>query len=390
MRSWKTVAISDVATIERESVDAANIPSGTVYVGLENIQSGGRLINIRTVDGGELASNKFVFGPQHLLYGKLRPYLAKIGRPTFAGICSTDILPVLPGPELDRDYLAHFLLQPELISLADSRATGVNLPRLSPKVLAEFQIPLPPLSEQRRIAEVLDRAEALRGKRLAALTQADGLRQAIFLEMFGDPATNPMGWVQVKLGETLASGPQNGLYKPADDYGSGTPILRIDGFYDGVVTQLATLKRVRLSDKEICLYGLNEGEIVLNRVNSMEYLGKSALIPRLYESSVFESNMMRFDVDRNRLQPEYLIQFLQTEFIKSQILTAAKHAVNQSSINQHDVRGFRINIPPLSLQREFARRITALERMKATQRTSLAELDALFASLQHRAFRGKL
>ena len=243
---------------------------------------------------------------------------------------------------------------------------------------------------QRRIAEILDKAEALRAKRRAALAQLDDLTQAIFLDLFGDPATNPKGWPRTSLGELIATGPQNGLYKPASDYGSGTPILRIDAFYDGEVTKLTTLKRVRVSDEERDLYGLRVGDIVVNRVNSMEYLGKSALIPDLDEPTVFESNVMRFDVALKTVQPSYVVQFLQSKFIKKQILTAAKNAVNQSSINQQDVKGFQVNVPPLSLQRDFARRIAAVEKLKAAHRASLAELDALFAALQHRAFRGEL
>jgi type I restriction enzyme S subunit len=114
------------------------LPTARFIVGLENIESGGSFVNVRTVANGELASNKFTFTERHVLYGKLRPYLAKIARPSFDGICSTDILPILPGPELDRDYLTHFLRQPTMIELANSRAAGANLPRLSPKALAEF------------------------------------------------------------------------------------------------------------------------------------------------------------------------------------------------------------------------------------------------------------
>ena len=125
-------------------------------------------------------------------------------------------------------------------------------------------------------------------------------------------------------------------------------------------------------------------------MNSLEYLGKSALIPHLDEPTVFESNMMRFGVDRDSVEPDYIVEFLQTAFVKAQILTAAKNAVNQSSINQQDVKGLRINVPPLSVQRDFVRGASAVERLKTTHLASLAELDALFAALQHRAFRGDL
>lgn len=390
MTAIRRVALKDVATIERDIIDPSQIKAGTLFVGLENIESGGRLVDVRPVGAGELASSKFAFTPQHVLYGKLRPYLAKIARPDFEGICSTDILPVLPGPELDRGYLSWLLLTPEMVQLAASRATGANLPRLSPSALADMAIPLPPLPEQRRIAEILDKADALRAKRRAALAQLDTLTQSIFLDMFGDPATNPKGWPVVKLGELITVGPQNGLYRPASDYGSGTQILRIDAFYDGVVTGLATLKRVRISSAEIALYGLKPGDIVINRVNSREYLGKSALIPELPEPTVFESNMMRFGVDARRLHPAYLINLLQTRYVRAQILRASKDAVNQSSINQQDVKSISITLPPLAQQERFARYVGALQVLAGAHRDSDVTLNALFASLQGRAFAGDL
>src|SRR5205823_10168736 len=97
-----------------------------------------------------------------------------------------DILPILPGKSLDRDFLCHFLRQPRMVELATAKATGANLPRLSPKVLGEFEIPLLPLSEQRRIAVILDKADELRAKRQSALEQLSGLIQAMFAEIFGD------------------------------------------------------------------------------------------------------------------------------------------------------------------------------------------------------------
>lgn len=244
--------------------------------------------------------------------------------------------------------------------------------------------------DRRRIAGVLDGADALCAKRRSALAQVQRLTQSIFFEMFGDPGRNPKAWAKSPLGDLISAGPQNGLYKPASDYGSGTPILRIDAFYDGVVTGLASLKRVRISDNERGLYALTEGEIVVNRVNSREYLGKSAIIPYLDESIVFESNMMRFDVDRKRLDPFFLIHFLQTQCVREQILRSAKDAVNQSSINQQDIKALSILLPPLSLQQRFVQRSKLVDHIRAAHDKSLGASETLFRSLQHRAFRGEL
>jgi type I restriction enzyme, S subunit len=283
-------------------------------------------------------------------------------------------------------YYACRMLKPKL----ELMAPATTVPIVNKTRFSELKIPVPPLEEQRRIAAILDQAETLRTQRRAALAQLDSLTQSIFLDMFGDPRNNPKAFPRMKLGELIDKGPQNGLYKSSTEYGSGTPILRIDAFYDGVVTKLNLLKRVRLSSDEIELFGLALEDIVINRVNSIEYLGKSALIPPLNEPTVFESNMMRFSVQINLLRPDYLVHFLQTPYVKSQILSCSKNAVNQSSINQQDVKGFLINVPPLELQRLFALIIQSIETLQNSQRKALAELDTLFASLQQRAFKGTL
>ncbi len=272
-----------------------------------------------------------------------------------------------------------------------SKGRGATFKEVSKKIVADLQIPLPPLAEQKRIAGILDAADALRAKRREALAQLDTLLQSTFLDMFGDPVTNPKGFDVELLGELIAVGPQNGLYKPERNYGSGVRILRIDGFYGGAVNDLRTLKRVDVSEREIQKYGLSESDIVINRVNSRSHLGKSALIPDLGgEPVVFESNMMRLSVDTTRVSPFFMIHFLQTSFIRNQILRSAKDSINQSSINQGDVRELRILVPSGDSQRHFVSIAESVEQQKARQRAHLAELDTLFASLQSRAFRGDL
>lgn len=304
--------------------------------------------------------------------------------------CNQAVAIIRVQDNLDRRFLLHWLNTPEALSQMTGGVVTGTIANLSLTQVRNLNVPLPTLPDQRRIAAVLDQADALRAKRRAALAELDTLTQSLFLDLFGDPAANPKDWPIRRLGELIIDGPQNGLYKPSTDYGSGTPILRIDAFYDGAVTDISALKRVRLTDAEASSFQLTESDVVINRVNSLEYLGKCALIPELPEQTVFESNMMRMRFDPNTALPQFVVQFLQTGFAKSQIQTRAKHAVNQASINQQDVSDFRVNLPPIELQCEFARRATAVERLRTAQRASLTELDALFASLQHRAFTGQL
>lgn len=384
------VRLGDVASIDRKSVAPENIADGTTYVGLENIASGGEFLRVGPVENGELASQKFIFNADHILYGKLRPYLAKIAMPDFAGICSTDILPIRVGDSLDKRFLAHFLRQNWVVGLVNGLASGANLPRISPKSLESIEIPVFPMAYQRRVAVILDKADHVRRQRRESLAHLNALAQSVFDEMFGDLDRNTMAWPSALLEQLLVVGPQNGMYLPSSDYGSGTPIVRIDSFRNGVVDNLATLKRLRASDSDVSRYGLHAGDVLINRVNSIEHLGKSAVVPPLYEPTVFESNMMRCRFDSARINNTFIRFTLQSQQVKRQILRSAKRAVNQASINQTDVKNFMLPVPPRELQQTFSERVAGVERLKEKHRIQLAELDTLFASLQHRAFSGRL
>ena len=388
---WATGALGSIAILDRQSIHPSQAEAATPYLGLEHLDGDGGINCMQTVGSAGLKSNKFRFSDRHVLFGKLRPYLRKIARPEFSGVCSTDIIPILPKDGVSRDYLFCFLRTPDAVKLATSRCVGANLPRLGPKQLASFQIPLPPLAVQRRIAGILDAADSLRANRRKALAQLDTLLQSTFLDMFGDPATNPKGLDVELLGNLIATGPQNGLYKPGRNYGSGVRILRIDGFYGGVVNDPSTLKRVNIPEQDIEKYGLSESDIVINRVNSRSHLGKSALIPDLGGVPiVFESNMMRLAMDSTRVSPLFMIHFLQTSFIRNQILRSAKDSINQASINQGDVKRLRILVPSVDSQRQFVSIAESIGHQKSRVCAHLDELDTLFASLQSRAFRGDL
>jgi hypothetical protein len=249
MAKGERVLLGSVAQIERYIVEPSVITPADICLSLEDLDADSGMVQMHA--SRDLPkSSKFRFSPNHVLYGKLRPYLRKVVRPDISGVCSTDILPILPGSRLDRDYLFHFLRTPEFTAKATATAVGVNLPRLSPAILSTFDIPLPPLPEQRRIAEVLDRAEALRAKRRATLAQLDSLTQSLFLDLFGDPANNPKGWPCKPFG-SLASkfsdGPFGSNLKTEHYTETGVRIVRLQYFgqnlgrhvmHGAVVTQL--------------------------------------------------------------------------------------------------------------------------------------------------------
>lgn len=132
-----------------------------------------------------LLATKFKFTSRHVLYGKLRPYLNKVALPYFDGVCTTEILPILPDSgQLERGYLYATLLSPRFVKWASENVSGANLPRLDPKRLLKFEIPLRPLPEQKRIAAILDQADRLRRIRREALRQAEHLFQTLLHRAF--------------------------------------------------------------------------------------------------------------------------------------------------------------------------------------------------------------
>ena len=246
--------------------------------------------------------------------------------------------------------------------------SGACMPNIKKGDLGDFEFNFDDdVKGQEKVTNILSKLESVIEERKQELLCLDKLTKARFVEMFGDPYVNPLKWEKLKIKDAVTIEPQNGLYKPQSDYvtdGSGIPILRIDGFYDGMVTDFASLKRLKCSETERQRYLLLEDDIVINRVNSIEYLGKCAHIKDLLEDTVYESNMMRMHFDPEYYNPVYICKLLCSQFIYDQIVNHAKKSVNQASINQKDVLDFNIYQPPLDLQNEFANFVHQVDKSK--------------------------
>lgn len=290
-----------------------------------------------------------------------------------------------PKEGVDVDYLCYSLMFYDVTGLVN----GATRKKLTQADMRKIEIPLPPLDEQRKIASVLDKISDLTAKRRRQLDKLDELVKSRFIEMFGDPEKNPYGWECTVLANLMSIKPQNGLYKPQTDYvqgNNGVPILRIDAFYNGKVKDFRALKRLMCSEKEIERYELHENDIVINRVNSVEYLGKCAHIKGLVERTVFESNMMRFHLNEAFINPVYAVYLLCTNYVYNQILSKAKKAVNQASINQNDVMSIKLLIPPVAQQKQFANFYITTDRLQSMIKRSFTALEMLKKSLMQEYF----
>lgn len=379
MTAVRTVPLGDIATVERSSVQPANIRPGTLYVGLEDIESGGDILGSRPVDPGDLASTKFSFTESHVLYGKLRPYLAKIAAPDFAGICSTDIVPVLPGPHLDRRYLLHFLRQPSMVAFATARSVGINLPRLSPAVLETFPVPLPPLPEQQRIAAILDQVDALRAKRRMAHAQLEALRDSVVdqdLSRFES---------RESLGDHLVfvTSGSRGWAKYYSERGSR--FIRSQDVLLGSVDNSDPAFVSPPSNSETKRTAIRPGDLLITITGTV---GRVAAAPAELDGA-FISQHVAIARPGATLRSRFAESYLCSREGQVQ-LERAQYGQTKPGLNLTQIRAFMLPVPDLAAQDALVCRLQRLDNCREQFSRSDEELESLFSSLQYRAFRGEL
>jgi type I restriction enzyme S subunit len=263
-----------------------------------------------------------------------------------------------------------------------SFATGTTRSRISRGNLGKINIPCVPLPEQRRIAEILDQADAIRVKRREALALLDTLARSVFLEMFGDPVTNPKGWVELKLGEigTLDRGVSKHRPRNAPELLGGIyPLIQTGDIANcnGYIKEYnSTYSEAGLKQSKMWPAGTLCITIAAN-------IAKTGI---LTFESCFPDSVVGFRAD-DVAKVEYVKAWL--SFLQKKLEDSAPESA-QKNINLEILRNLDVPTPPLSLLREFANSIAAIEKQKSAYRTSLDNMNSLFASLQHRAFRGEL
>ena len=264
---------------------------------------------------------------------------------------------------------------------------GGSLLRARPAEVFKIQIPLPPLAEQKRIARILDAADALRAKRREALAQLDTLLQSTFIDMFGDPVTNPMGWEMVNGGRVSRRLTVGIVVKPASYcQPTGVPAIRSLNVRTNKI-EIASLVYVSAEN--------NEGRLKKTRVWKDDVLlvrsgqpGTAAVVPAELDG-VNAIDILILTPDQHVSHPVYLSNYFNSAGGKRMVLGAQRGQI-QKHLNVGSLRSAPIPLPPLDLQCRFSAIVESVECQKASQRAHLDELDTLFASLQSRAFRGDL
>lgn len=393
---WKTVALGDLVEPVR-TWNPTRSPSDQVfdYIDLSAVDQDAKVITeAREVSCGEAPSRaRQLVARGDVLVSTVRPNLNGVARVPnqLDGATASTGFCVLRAREskFDGGYLFHWVKSPAFVADMVSKATGASYPAVSDRIIFDSRIPLPPLAEQRRIAEVLDRAEALRAKRRAALAQLDSLTQSLFLDLFGDTRKERTRWPTVPL-EEIVRETKLGLVRGSQEFGPEFPIpyVRMNAITRNGELELGNVQRTNATEAEIDAYRLEPGDFLFNTRNSEELVGKTALY-RGGGLHVFNNNLMRVRFTA-KADPIFVAAAFKTAFVQHELNLRKSGTTNVFAIYYKDLRSLPLPLPPIPLQREFARRVTAVEALKTAQRASLAELDALFATLQHRAFKGEL
>ena len=279
-----------------------------------------------------------------------------------------------PSDQIMPRYLMHCLIGNR--HTLNQEAHGIAQKGIYLKQLSSLSIPLPPKSTQLAIVSELDKINELIRLKKEQLKDFDNLAQSLFYEMFGDPVENEKGWEVKKLGD-VCTDIKYGTSKPASENGRYTYLRMCNLTTDGFLN-LSNTKQIDIPDDEIEKCIVRYGDILFNRTNSIELVGKTCLFDKK-EPMVIAGYIIRVRLN-DTLLPVVLARMFNLASIKKLLRSMAKGAVNQANINSKELASIRIPLPPLPLQRLFAQRIEQIEREKSEVQKSIQDLETLQAS----------
>lgn len=306
-----------------------------------------------------------------------------------AGIGRTILLPektsvigtmqyILPNERVIPKYLYYVIRYMHL----EKYFTGATIPHIYFKDYRKEEFNLYDLPEQEKIVSTLSRIEAIMNHRCTQLEKLDLLVKARFVEMFGEPILNNKGWNMVTIGDIVTE-VKYGTSRPAVD-GGKYPYLRMNNLtYDGYL-DLTDLKRIDIPDNEIEKCVVRNGDVLFNRTNSIELVGKTCVFNE-NEDMVIAGYIIRLRL-KSVMLPVVLSCFMNTDALKAKLKDMAKGAVNQANINAQELKSINIYLPPIDLQTQFADFVKQVEKSKVVVQKELEKAQILFDSLMQEYF----
>jgi len=398
--TFHNIRLGDVIDIRDGTHDTPQyVEQGMPLITSKNLTDSGLCfsdINFISEENHKEISKRSAVERGDILYGMI----GTIGKPT---LVDTDrefsiknvALFKQSNPEIYNRYLLWLLNSSSINKQIEQASRGGTQKFVSLGALRGLVATFPSLSEQRRIATILDQADALRAKRREALAQLDSLTQSIFIEMFGDPVRNPKGWEVKKLKEiskSIVNGttPNGGSQVYVRD---GIVFLRSQNVWKNslLLDDVAyidnethfKMKKSSLQNKDILI--TKTGRI--NTENSS--LGRAAIFIGKDNSANINGHVYLIRLEKGSIH-EFVLYILTTDEYREYIRSVCVGGIDKRQINKEHLEEFPIIFPPVDLQHHFATLVESIEKQKGLYRAQLAELEHLFSSLQHRTFRGEL
>lgn len=296
-------------------------------------------------------------------------------------LASNTVMIKTATPELT-DYLYYYFLSPAGYKSLLSISSGTSMLKFNKTELKKLEIPIPDIDKQRRIIAVMDKVSNLISLRKQQLAKLDELVKARFVEMFGIYPANPKGWETGTIRDVV-SDVRYGSSRPAVD-GGKYPYLRMNNITYGGELDLSDTKRIDIPDNELDKCTVRRGDVLFNRTNSKELVGKTCVYNR-DDMMVLAGFVIRVRVSE-RILPEFLSEFLNTEFSKQMLLAMCKTAIGQANINAQEMQNIGLYLPPIELQRKFVQFKEQTDKSKVAVQKALDEAQLLFDSLMQKYF----
>lgn len=391
--SWTSAHLADLVDAKPGFACGENVVNGVFQFRMNNVTTEGALdlSRQRRVPVNSRKLDSFLLQPGDVLFNATNsPEL--VGKTAFfSGLeepatYSNHFLRLRPTVSIDGRYLARWLTwQYERKTFLGLCRQWVNQASVSREALLNLAIPVPPLAEQQRIAAILDQADGLRAKRRSALAKLETLSHSVFLDMFGDTRDNPNKWLMrpfvevcpTHLGKMLDAKQQTGKYLRPYVRNVNVQWLSLD---------LSDVAEMDFSPNVRNKYRLVDGDLLICEGGEP---GRAAIWHGEIEECYFQKAVHRGRPIQGVATPEYLVMllwFLSKRGVLADHITSATIA----HLTGDKMKKMLIPVPPITLQEQFSQMLQAIQNHATLERRSASQFADLFASLQHRAFRGEL
>lgn len=395
--SWPLVKLAEVATINPRLPKDVDEAQEVSFVAMASASEEGSLLAEESRVLSETRKGFTYFEKSDVLLAKITPCFenGKCLRPnqirSQIGFGSTEFHVLRVDPEkLDSQYLFYMVWSDKFRWLGESSMSGAaGQKRVSADFLRGFEIPLPPLAEQKRIAAILDKADAIRRKRQQAIQLADEFLRSVFLDMFGDPVTNPKGWEVKPIGDFCRF--QGGFaFKSADFTDSGVPLVKITNVHFENVdwSDISYLPEKMLTEKPD--FSLRSGDLVMAMTRPIIKSLNAVKVVEIKDNdipSLLNQRVGRFRGYEQSASKCFLKYFLYSEYFKSEVDKLCSVAL-QPNVSSKQIESIACYLPPKILQDDFSRIVNVVT--EALPKMNVATNEKLFESLSHRAFSGIL